>query len=126
MPLENHMENKVTEQVNYSLELPPKNYQQFVIEQLQTPVHIEYKTFDDLVGIKCRFFYHNQSIGVGFNATPYRSITGYVLVDNHLPEAHIDLRDGVEIDSVSPPPSIITDKTIKFFVYLKDKETHHA
>ncbi len=129
MQLENYIENKIfpmPEQAGYCLELPQDSYQHFVIEQLKTPLQTKYNTLNDLVGIKCRFFYHNQSIGVGFDAIPHQSATGYVLIDNHLPQAHIDLRDGIEIASVTSPPSIITDKTIKFFVYLKDKELSHA
>ena len=104
------------------LEIPLDRYETFVAQGLETKSANQYRSFDDLTGLKCRFFYHNSSIGVGFNATPYRSETGYVLVDNDLTEAHIDLRDGVAIKSVTTPPDICTDKTIQLYVYLKDKE----
>ncbi len=90
----------------YTLSTPPSTYQ----------------TIHELVGKKCRFFYHNQAIGVSFNARVELSPDGHLFISSDEGASSIDLRStGINIKDITLPPTRVIDKEVEAFVFVEDK-----
>ncbi len=92
--------------VKYTLSTPPSTY----------------KTIKELVGKKCRFFYHNKAIGVSFNAMVEITPDGYLFISSDEGSSSIDLHStGIRIKEITTPPTLVSDKEVKAFVFIEDK-----
>ncbi|GEM_PF-2898385 len=97
--------------VKYALSTPPSAY----------------KTIEELAGQKCRFFYHNKAVVLAFNAVVEITPDRHLFVSSGEGTDSIDLRStGIRIKNITAPPVLVTDKKVKAFVFIEDREIYES